>query len=107
MLFFIQLVENSSLGAGCKADDPAFAAAIACRPAQKQTYPRTGYSGACPLLNKRLSCVRVKTSRNAGLEVQATTIAFKPTPGIGESQWDGIVGKPTVSAGVSAVEAMG
>jgi hypothetical protein len=43
--------------------------------AQKQNCPWTGFSGPGPLFGKRLSCVRVETSRNAGLKVQATTIA--------------------------------
>jgi hypothetical protein len=30
----------------------------------------------------------VETSRNASLKAQATTIAFKPTPGVGGSQWE-------------------
>jgi hypothetical protein len=67
--------------------------------AQKQKYPWTGVSGPGPLFGKRLSCVGVETSRNAGLKVQATTIASSVS-----RLWVGVNGRTIVGNPTKAGE---
>jgi len=95
MLFFIQVFSFSSLGTRTRLQI-GLGGSYRVPPYTEANLSSDRKFRRLSAFKQTLILRRVETSRNAGLEVQATTIAFKPTPGVGESQWEVNCGKTTV-----------